>query len=88
MGVGAYGFRSTKCTSRAAPRGAGRPGSLAAPRPRASRRPPAARPGPARPGTHLSAALPRAGAEPDKWYAMTRGMITLLLLVIIRVSAI
>lgn len=31
---------------------------------------------------------PRACAEPDKWYAMTRGMITLLLLVIIRVNAI
>lgn len=46
-------------------------------------------------GLHRAKALtsaglrsPRACAEPDKWYAMTRGMITLLLLVIIRVNAI
>lgn len=74
--------------TRAAPR---RPGPRALP--------PAARPrsgpglgpsgrGPRAALTSAGLRSPRACAEPDKWYAMTRGMITLLLLVIIRVNAI
>lgn len=45
-------------------------------------------PGPRAALTSAGLRSPRACAEPDKWYAMTRGMITLLLLVIIRVNAI
>lgn len=100
--MGGHGFSSAEGTLQGAPRSSGRTGlprRPPAPRPRPapgpapSRRPPG-RPARPRPGARaplhspLRLRSPRARAEPDKWYAMTRGMITLLLLVIIRVSAI